>query len=90
VGNELDFDEDFNPEARQLCPDGNCTGLIGDNGECKVCGGAIRSPDLNLVEEEPGNFAVDGDFDSRRLCDDGNCTGLLDECGVCKVCGKSS
>lgn len=23
---------------RKLCPDGGCTGLIGDNGTCKVCG----------------------------------------------------
>jgi hypothetical protein len=23
---------------RRLCPDGNCTGLVGDDGRCKVCG----------------------------------------------------
>lgn len=23
---------------RSLCPDGGCVGLIGDNGQCKVCG----------------------------------------------------
>jgi hypothetical protein len=25
-------------DQRQLCPDGNCIGVIGDNGQCKVCG----------------------------------------------------
>ncbi len=25
-------------EHRELCPDGACTGLIGTNGKCKVCG----------------------------------------------------
>lgn len=28
--------EDF--EHRQLCPDGACIGVIGDDGRCKVCG----------------------------------------------------
>jgi hypothetical protein len=30
-----DADDD---EARQLCPDGSCIGLIGPDGRCKVCG----------------------------------------------------
>ncbi len=25
-------------DERRLCPDGGCTGLIGDDGACKVCG----------------------------------------------------
>ncbi len=25
-------------DQRQLCPDGGCTGLIGGDGTCKVCG----------------------------------------------------
>ena len=25
-------------DQRQLCPDGGCVGVIGDNGQCKVCG----------------------------------------------------
>jgi hypothetical protein len=28
----------FDEDDRQLCPDGNCTGLIGADGKCKVCG----------------------------------------------------
>ncbi len=27
-------------DHRQLCPDGSCVGLIGDDGTCKVCGRA--------------------------------------------------
>ena len=27
-------------DQRQLCPDGSCVGVIGDDGTCKVCGRA--------------------------------------------------
>ena len=30
--------EDEEWDARKLCPDGGCTGLLGDDGHCKVCG----------------------------------------------------
>jgi hypothetical protein len=33
AGGDADDDDD-----RQLCPDGGCTGLIGDDGTCRVCG----------------------------------------------------
>lgn len=29
---------------RQLCPDGSCIGVIGDDGRCKVCGRAGEAP----------------------------------------------
>ena len=35
--------DDFDPEARRLCPDDNCIGVIGPDGTCKVCG--AESPD---------------------------------------------
>jgi hypothetical protein len=36
---ELEASEgDFDPDERVLCPDDNCTGLIGPDGKCKVCG----------------------------------------------------
>jgi hypothetical protein len=37
---------DFDP-ARKLCPDGDCVGVLGDNGRCKVCGrdGAAPAPE---------------------------------------------
>jgi hypothetical protein len=31
-------DADFDPEERVLCPDDTCTGLVGSDGRCKVCG----------------------------------------------------
>jgi hypothetical protein len=34
--------DDF--ESRQLCPDGACTGLIGPDGKCKVCGRTSSGP----------------------------------------------
>jgi hypothetical protein len=90
VTNHLELDQDFDPDTRQLCSDGNCTGLIGEDGECKVCGGTTASHDLNVTAPEVAEINPDSDFDDRHLCPDGNCTGLLDEQGHCKVCGKSS
>jgi len=31
-------DDSFDPSQRRLCPDGDCVGLIGNDGKCKVCG----------------------------------------------------
>ncbi|MCU1280405.1 MAG: hypothetical protein JWM53_3951 [bacterium] len=31
-------DEAFDDDERQLCPDGACTGLLGPDSKCKVCG----------------------------------------------------
>jgi hypothetical protein len=31
-------DEAFDPDKRELCPDGMCVGVIGPDGRCKVCG----------------------------------------------------
>jgi hypothetical protein len=36
-------DGGFDPESRRLCPDGSCTGVIGPDGKCKICG--AESPD---------------------------------------------
>ena len=33
-------DTDLEWEERSLCPDGACIGVIGDDGNCKVCGRA--------------------------------------------------
>lgn len=30
--------EAFDDDDRRLCPDGACTGLLGADGKCKVCG----------------------------------------------------
>lgn len=31
-------DEAFDPDSRVLCSDDTCTGLVGPDGRCKVCG----------------------------------------------------
>jgi hypothetical protein len=90
VEDELDLD------TRQLCPDGNCTGVIGDDGRCRICGlnqDGMRAEHVSPQEEAAADWKgmPDGDeFDARQLCPDGNCTGLLGPDGRCKVCGKSS
>jgi hypothetical protein len=97
----LELDEDFDPDARALCPDGNCTGVLDERGVCKVCGaqgqpaapGAARPPAAPAPtgDETAAARAGEGDeeFDARQLCPDGNCIGLLGADGKCKVCGRS-
>lgn len=83
-------------DERALCPDGDCTGLLGDDGRCKVCGKAgVRARARAAAGAAPVVRVVppavtDDDSDDRRLCPDGSCTGLLDASGVCKVCGQSA
>lgn len=44
----LAVEESASPESpagwddRQLCPDGNCVGVLGSDGRCKVCGKAAE------------------------------------------------
>ena len=84
---------------RQLCDDGGCTGLIGHDGRCHVCGRAAQFwgderrrgqvPDVD-GEAKTGARAVpaaEGDIAERRLCPDGACTGVIGDDGHCKVCG---
>jgi len=80
---------------RRLCPDGGCTGLIGDDGACRVCGRRDdAAPDrVAAVRQDDGGEAAvaapdDRAEDDRRLCPDGACTGLLGVDGRCKVCGQ--
>jgi hypothetical protein len=90
IADDIDFD------SRQLCSDGNCTGVIGDDGHCKTCGraadGTAAEPVASVASAaSPGSAAEDGTFDDdRRLCPDGACVGLLGDDGKCKVCGLSA
>lgn len=96
-------EEIFSDEDRQLCADGACTGLIGDDGKCKVCrrpaglaGGPGDPSSPEAPSEAPAHFrgedqdaeAIEGFDPGRRLCSDGACTGVLDSSGKCKECGK--
>ena len=82
--------EDFDTDDRRLCPDGNCTGLLGDDDRCKECGRSATgqppepTPSTEIAGSDPD------DFEARQLCPDGNCTGLIGADGRCKECGKSS
>jgi hypothetical protein len=83
--------EDEPADDRELCPDGACIGLIGDDGKCNVCG---RERELAAAKEAwatdggaEGSIEVEGDEDSRELCPDGACIGLIGANGRCKVCG---
>jgi hypothetical protein len=102
--NEPDFKdrEAFDADERELCPDGACTGLIGANGRCKVCGlagdgsrarspheAATRDADEHASRDEHGSREdlASPDDDDRQLCPDGACIGIIGSDGKCKVCG---
>jgi len=78
-------------DDRELCPDGGCIGLIGDDGRCNVCG----RPREDVAAEETwatdggaeGRIEVEGGDEDRELCPDGSCIGLIGPNGRCKVCG---
>jgi hypothetical protein len=91
---EPDFkDRDaFDPDDRELCSDGNCTGVVGADGRCKVCGlgrDGARAPEAEETAAEFAGAPAFGD-DDRELCPDGACIGLLGADGKCKVCGRSA
>jgi hypothetical protein len=89
-------------DDRELCPDGACIGVIGDDGLCKVCGaqgtapapGTPRAPRPALAAAPAAPAAADlgaitVDDEDRELCPDGSCIGLIGPDGRCKVCGIS-
>jgi hypothetical protein len=65
-------------DQRQLCPDGTCTGLIGDDGLCKVCGRAApnwgdernRGKVADVDEPEGDDEGDDEDADDEEEGDD--------------------
>jgi len=94
-----ELDDDFDEAQRELCADGACTGVIGDDRKCKACGRPAGEPaapgePLTLQRDQPDFLADRGDHvfedDDRRLCPDGACIGVLNSQGICKVCGKSA
>jgi hypothetical protein len=54
-------------DRREVCPDGACIGVIGDDGLCKVCGRAAPNwgseRTRGLVEPEPDGDEDDEDDD---------------------------
>ncbi len=81
----------FDADQRELCSDGACTGVIGDDGKCKECGKTASGEVVSTESVEPDFKAERGDhvFDEdRALCSDGACIGVLNSQGICKVCGQ--
>ena len=79
-------------DDRELCPDGGCIGLIGEDERCNVCGRIREAPPLHVWKTDggadgPPGVADEEDEDSRELCPDGSCIGLVGANGRCKVCG---
>lgn len=95
----------FDPEQRELCPDGTCIGLVGADGRCKECGARGKAPaqaspateepppeDSAPEEHEPMDepaHEADDDFDARQLCPDGLCIGVIGPKGRCNECGTT-
>jgi hypothetical protein len=84
-----DFDEN-----RELCPDGNCLGIVVD-GVCNVCGGP-KGQDVGQAGRqaaarhgfEASDEADPAFDDDRQLCPDGTCIGVLGSDGKCRECGR--
>ena len=82
-------------DERELCPDGNCVGVLGPDGRCQLCGLGLDGSLMASGEAAVDDAALESDpeegdvLTDRRLCPDGNCLGLLDEDNRCKVCGRT-
>lgn len=57
-------------DDRQLCPDGTCIGVIGDDGKCKVCGTRAIGAVARLVVDIETSDAVETTDDVVRTVDD--------------------
>src|SRR5437868_3449272 len=52
---QMEDENEFNPKARRLCPDGSCVGMIGPDGRCRVCGAAAGvAPEGPALEADLG------------------------------------
>jgi hypothetical protein len=103
VSDESLKDEVIDFDRRRLCSDGACTGVLDEEGRCKVCGladdGTQVAPaarpdddesDADADERDEGendDARTAADADDRKLCPDGACIGLIGPDGKCKVCG---
>jgi hypothetical protein len=84
-----EVEADDGEDERELCPDGTCIGLIGEDGRCNVCGRAGETG-VAAAAAPAGEGAIEvegADDEGRELCPDGGCIGLIGPNGLCKVCG---
>lgn len=84
-------------EERELCADELCTGIIGPDGRCGVCGKTkqeimMSGREVSSGEDDADATAGDGGDDvqmeDRIVCPDELCTGIIGKDGRCGVCGK--
>jgi hypothetical protein len=100
---EILFDKDENWEARTLCSDESCIGVIGPDGKCKECGKLYAgilpaanfqtgkpaaATDENKMAVQTNSDSGADDWDTRVLCSDEACIGVIGPDGLCKECGK--
>src|SRR5260370_36779957 len=81
-------EEEIDLDKRELCSDGACTGVLGEEGLCKICGRAGDGSAPSNPETVGGELSAVETFADRQLCPDGNCVGLIGEDGQCKLCRK--
>ena len=65
-------DNDWDPH-RVLCPDGACTGIVGPDGICKVCGSAVPNwgnDRLRGLQDEPEDADEDETPDEDEVADE--------------------
>ena len=68
---------EFNLDERVLCQDGNCIGLVGSDGKCKVCG-LIYEGDTPLPEASGPAVPLSEMMDADDTSDDSNSQNNLD------------
>jgi hypothetical protein len=90
--------DELDLEHREVCPDGRCVGVIGEDDRCGVCGTA-RDGGPAVPEDAPPAVAVSvpsadeaeaiaEEIDARVLCPDGRCVGIIGPNGRCGTCGR--
>ena len=101
IGNVEGLQDVDRNDDREPCPDDLCTGIIGEDGRCGVCGrrregGPPKEAPRRAPEEaEAGDAEVEivagepGDEEERVPCPDELCTGIIGGDGRCGVCGRS-
>ena len=57
---EADDDGELDLSTRELCPDGECIGVLGPDGNCKACG----KPSTWTPDDEPDDAAAAADDDA--------------------------
>ena len=92
--------EESGIEDREVCPDGSCVGVIGDDGRCGTCGSpreastdafaAAPAPTPPAAMDPEAETEADLDPDARVPCWDDRCVGILGEDGRCGICGHTT